>query len=216
MSGFIPVPDVDYYDKAWDDQYKKGLQAKYNNRYLKVHQYLVESLTANDIVLEVGCGMGHFAGNYVAPTCLSFLATDISSVAIDIARKTFPSIADQFQVFDALSKSFLRTDLTKYYHLLSFCKFNTIVALEFLEHIDKDIEFLTSIESGIKLILSLPLNEKQRKGYPPGTPRGYPTHRRIYTEASIHECYGKLIDIRLMKPIQRKPALWMAVVGYKK
>lgn len=216
MNELVPVLGKDHYDKAWKYQYEKDLQVKYNNRYLKVHQYLVESLAPHDIVLEVGCGMGHFTGNYIAPTCLDFLATDISPAAIDIARKTFPSIADKFQVFDALSESFLRTDLTKYYHLLSFCKFNTIVALEFLEHIDKDVEFLTSIESGIKLILSLPLNEKQKKGYPPGTPRGYPSHRRIYTEASIKKRYGSLMTFDLMKPIQRKPALWMAVVGYRK
>ncbi len=216
MSKFIPVPGAVYYDDMWEEQIALGFQAKYNNRYAKLHATLAESLATHDIVLEIGCGMGHFTGNYVAPTCLDFLATDVSPVAIDIARKTFPSIADQFQVFDALSESFLRVEMVRYYHLISMCKFNTIVALEFLEHIDKDIEFLSSIESGIKLILSLPLNERQKKGYPPGTPRGYGAHRRIYTLDGIHNRYGKLIDIQLLQPVQRKPALWTTLIGYKK
>jgi len=217
MSKFIPEPDAKAYDDIWERQVALGKQAKYNNRYAKLHATLAESLAPHDIVLEVGCGMGHFTGNYIAPTCLDFLATDYSPKAIEIAKKTFPLIANKFEVFDPLLGNGLRSDRTSVYRLLlSHFRFNTIVALEFLEHIDQDIEFITSIESGVKVIFSLPLNEKQKSGYPPGTPKGYGLHRRIYTLDSIHERYGKLIDIQLVQPVRRKPALWTTLIGHKR
>ncbi len=192
-----------FYNAGWKTQYDKegvGLY-RYNRRYKSLHVTLLNYLTPQDIVLEVACGTGHFAINYIAVRCEDFLATDFSKTAIDLAQKAFPYMARKFRVLDAFVKVKFR--------------YNTVVALEFLEHTDRDVEFLTLHEKGTKIVFSVPLNEKQKKGKP-GYPAGWASHRRIYTQETLIDRYESVIDIKTIKRVARGRAKWLAVLGYRK
>jgi 2-polyprenyl-3-methyl-5-hydroxy-6-metoxy-1,4-benzoquinol methylase len=195
-----------HYNTRWNQQNKKDGLVKYNNRNILLHTAVACLLKPNDLVLEVGCGAGYFAINHIASICEDFLAVDFSDVAINIAKNNAPELNNKFKVLDVLS-----TDINS----PNFFKYNTIVAIEFLEHTDFDIEFIKSINVGTKVIFSVPLNEREKKGMP-GYPNGYPVHRRIYTESYLRERYRPFINIIDIKIVLRRPAKWMVVLGYSK
>lgn len=199
----LPEKDSAFYNTQWQiqrDKHGVGL-SKYNLRYSSLHKVLARYLNPDDVVLEVACGPGHFAYKYIHPICKDFMATDFSTAVIDIAKEAYPEIADKFEVRGA----FMKTEFP----------YNTIVALEFLEHIDKDRRFLRQIKPGTKVIFSVPLNEKEKPGMP-GVPRGYPSHRRIYSREVLVRRYKHLIDFESIRRVKRKYARWAAVKGYRK
>ncbi len=192
-----------FYDGRWQRQYNMhgaGLP-KYNLRYNSLHKVLATYLNPEDVVLEVACGQGYFANKYLRRICKDFMSTDFSKTAIDMAKEAYPSIADKFHILGAFMK-------TKF-------AYNTIVALEFLEHTDRDVKFLTQVKPGTKVIFSVPINERQKSGMP-GYPRGYPSHRRIYTQQSMESRYGPIIDIEAIRLVTHGRAHWAAVKGYRK
>jgi 2-polyprenyl-3-methyl-5-hydroxy-6-metoxy-1,4-benzoquinol methylase len=129
------------------------------------------------------------------------MSTDFSRTVISIAKEAYPHLASKFYVLGAFMK-------TKF-------PYNTVVALEFLEHIDRDVQFLTQLKDGTKVIFSVTINEKQKRGMP-GYPIGYPSHRRIYTQETIITRYGPMIDFEAIRSVHRRPAHWAAVKGYRK
>lgn len=198
-----PEKTADFYNTRWQlqwDQHGVGL-SNYNLRYNSLHKVLAKYLSPDDVVLEVGCGQGYFAYKYIRPICKDFLSTDFSKTAIAMARAAYPNVADKFEVLGA----FTETEFP----------YNTVVALEFLEHTDRDVEFLTQLKSGIKVVFSVPIHEKQKRGMP-GYPRGYPSHRRIYTQKLIIRRYGPVINFETIRSVKRGFSSWAAVEGHRK
>jgi len=121
-------------------------------------------------ILEIGCGSGQLA-HYIQDEGINHYAGfDFSAKAIDIAKKKDPDL--HFWVGDArLNEQYKNVD------------FNTVICLEVLEHVKKDLEILRNIEQSTNLICSVPNFDA-------------PSHVRWFTsESQIKRRYFKLIDI---------------------
>jgi 2-polyprenyl-3-methyl-5-hydroxy-6-metoxy-1,4-benzoquinol methylase len=166
---------------------------RYFKRYDALYKAALGYIKPTDNVLELGCGMGSFAGEYYANRCKDFRALDFSNVGISMARKRWGNLSNKFTLIDFLSAPLPKFDYT------------IVCSLEVLEHIDKDIELLTMLKPGVTALLSVPKNEKLVNG----KPKGYPVHRRSYSEDTIKDRYGEVLNIKEIRPI----VSWFLIVG---
>ncbi len=165
--------------KEWEsEQYwveQKNQRSEHFYRFDAVYSLIGSYIGKNERVLELGCGVGYFAGRWLAGRCSNFLSIDFSKEAIDVARGNYPSMADKFSVFDMRRLSELDYPYTM------------VVATEVLEHTDSDVEVLESIRAATPVLFSVPKEEKIKK-----TPTRY---RRSYTYATFEDRYGKVLAI---------------------
>jgi len=161
------------YDEVWAEE--KNQLPEHFRRFDAVYAVIASFVRKSDWVLELGCGTGYFAGAFLHGKCDSFLSVDFSNVAIDVARKNFPELKERFRTFDI-----------KRLHELCY-PYTVIIAIEMLEHTDRDIEVLESIAPGALFLFSVPKEEKIKK-----TPT---RHRRSYTYATFEDRYGKILVI---------------------
>jgi len=98
----------------------------------------------NPSILDVGCGTGMFAKLLYKYGYTRYSGFDFSAVRVKIARKVVPN-------FSFFKKNMLDRGMQDIYPL-----YDNIVALEVLEHIENDIEFLRSIPAGKTIIFSVP------------------------------------------------------------
>lgn len=177
--------NIDFYNKIYNAK-----SMRYFRRYSKLYVYLSTNIQPSDRVLDIGCGMGYFDGVYLIPKRCDFRGIDISNVGIKKAKESFKSHANCFNIFNIL-------DIAKYPF-----NYNTIVATEVFEHIDNDIELMSLIKPGTKILFSVPAIEIVVSK----------DHKRKYTEQVIRERYGNIIDIKSIKIIDN----WFAVIAIKK
>ena len=117
-----------------------------NSVYLPVWHCVLENIKANIIknIVDVGCGPGQFAQylfNHISN--ISYTGLDFSSVAIQLAKLRCSK--GQFFVKNILeSDSLGNFDVDLY------------IALEVLEHIDKDLDLIERIPLGKLVIFSVP------------------------------------------------------------
>lgn len=104
-------------------------------------------------ILDVGCGIGWFAGMLASQYRVEVLGVDASEYAIDEARKRYGNVDKlDFQVCDAL--------LIEYEEA-----FDKILCLDVLEHLArKDAQILlkkihTALREGGSLVLCVPIND---------------------------------------------------------
>jgi len=93
-------------------------------------------------VLDAGCGPGQF-GEVCKRTGHEYLGLDYSPKAIELANKK--GWGDYIQV-----------DLEKDHTWIRRGEYDVFTALEFLEHVDKDLEIIEAIPSGRCVVISGP------------------------------------------------------------
>lgn len=93
-------------------------------------------------ILELGCGTGQFAKKLIDNGFNYKLGIDFAQTGIDLCRKRCPGI------------NFICADL----RILNFNGFDydTVICLETMEHIEKDLEILSTIKDYSKVIISVP------------------------------------------------------------
>jgi SAM-dependent methyltransferase len=167
--------------EAYDRQFSESEQAdRHYSRSIEYRLYrkVCERLDGapRQQILEVGCGTGAFAHCVMETSPRSYRGFDFSEVAVQKARAR-TGCHDCFFVGDA-------RHATSYEGL-----YHTIVCLEVLEHIERDLDVIAHWRSASECICSVPNFE-------------YPTHVRWFRdEEEILSRYQHLISIREIERI---------------
>lgn len=163
----------DFYDARYT-------RRRYKRRNRGVWRYIIRNwLGAGLRILDVGCGDGPFGRLCIDLGC-SYVGVDISSVAIENAKKLVPEA------------KFHCADMRVNRSLVTEGDYEVIVFLEFLEHIEKDREVLMEIPSGKTVLFSVPTFWSKE-------------HVRIYeTEQDIIDRYQDLLEIQHIKALHKR------------
>ena len=135
---------ADFYDEAFLHT------EQYNVHYTKSNYYylwcvLVDRVirSGSKLVLDIGCGPGQVA-NFLQDRGLpDYFGLDLSTVATEKASKLCPKY--QFRAENALETDVL-TELS----------YDTVISLEFLEHVQEELSVLEKIRSGTRFIGTVP------------------------------------------------------------
>lgn len=157
----------------------------YDRAYTDSHYYPLWLRVCEEVrrrnsrsVLEVGCGSGSFAHMLFDRVQVDYLGFDFSQEAVSKARKR-TGRADSFVVSRAEDD------------LASTRDHDTIVCLEVLEHIERDLEVVSAWRPGVRCICSVPNFDQ-------------PDHVRYFSnEAEVRARYGSVIDIDTIERIPR-------------
>lgn len=122
-------------------------------------------------ILEIGCGPGQFANMLFDYGFSDYTGFDFSQAAVNMAKKVNPAHADRFFVQDAF-----QTDLLER-------QFDLVICFEVLEHLEADLEMLSRIRPGTKMLLSVPNTDN-------------PTHVRFFpSSGAVRERYQNVMKI---------------------
>lgn len=94
-------------------------------------------------VLDIGCGPGQFGAMLRDGGVAKYRGLDFCQEAINLARIACPEFS--FKVADVFTDSHLEDHL-----------YDTVVSLEFLEHVERDLDVLRRIKPGTNFIGSVP------------------------------------------------------------
>ncbi len=147
----------EFYDKAYNKpntiydvaDYKKSV-------YYPVWREIINSIDERNLkqsnVLDLGCGVGHFAKMLFNNNIFIYNGIDFSKVAIEKAKEY------NSEEVDDMTKciSFTQADLLNSQKLLSELNYNLVFCLEVLEHIEEDLLVLSLIQKGSTLIFTVP------------------------------------------------------------
>jgi 2-polyprenyl-3-methyl-5-hydroxy-6-metoxy-1,4-benzoquinol methylase len=121
--------------------------------------------------LDVGCGPGQFARLCVEEGH-PYVGIDFSQVAIEQGRK------------NGHEAIFHLVDVVKDKSLLKKGNYDTVTLIEFLEHIEEDLEVINSIPEGKNVVFSVPKYWSK-------------AHIRAFnTPKSVFNRYDKLMEIK--------------------
>ncbi len=121
--------------------------------------------------MDVGCGPGQFSRLCVEEGH-PYVGIDFSQVAIEQGMKNNPELI------------FHLVDVVKDKSLIKKGGYDTITFIEFLEHIEDDLEVISSIPEGRNVVLSVPKYWSK-------------AHVRAFnTRKSVYDRYGDLIEIK--------------------
>ena len=109
---------------------KDGLHPKH--RLMNYHKFFVDNVGENDLVLDIGCGNGALTYD-VARKAKRVVGIDSNERSIEIARSRFAGENIEFISGDALTS-------------LPDKKFDVVILSNVLEHIERRIEFLASLQ----------------------------------------------------------------------
>lgn len=143
---------ADYYDSVYSGKIQpnsKPLAYRVSYKlspYYSAWRIAIDQSTNNEIIGDLGCGVGQFAAMCLANGRNYRLGIDFSKVAIDQAKELNPKIAGNFKVGNLLDPEIIE--------LVN--GLDTIYILEVLEHITNDKELLNSLPKGIKVVFSVP------------------------------------------------------------
>lgn len=170
--------DNEYYDEIYKKSHHYSLHTNADSTIYKTLYNLVERLLKKDeTILELGCGTGQFAEKLINNKYNYLIGIDFSSIAIEMCNKRCPSgrfLCEDINTFDINST---------YY--------DTIVSLETMEHIEKDIEILSKIKGGKRIILSLPSFDD-------------PAHVRFFPkELDIKDYYKSVLSDMIVYKVER-------------
>lgn len=162
-----------WYDGVYTNKhsvYRRPVEESgYYNLYKTARDFLPEN--RNTRILELGCGSGQLASLLLATGYINYLGVDFSKVAIGLAKRHAPKT--EFRCMDFATAE--AQGLLK--------QFDSYMAIEVLEHINKDLELLTAIPIGKQIILSVPSS-------------AYTSHVRVFKDlASVNLRYNKVMSI---------------------
>lgn len=120
-------------------------------------------------ILDIGCGPGQFASFLRDKGLPNYHGIDLSDQAINMARATCPGYTfSAGSIFEA--------------DVLDKVAYDTVVAMEFLEHVEDDLVVLKRIRKGARFIGSVP-------DFP------YESHVRYFNSSEeVAKRYGPLFD----------------------
>ena len=194
-------PNKEMTSEAEDKIYNKNHKDK-PRKYYGITNKLCKKYYPNpSCVLEVGSGSGYFAKKYI--NCLKpkkYVACDFCKMAILRMKKRIKMTENtKIQIKYKNINDIRKIDLEK---------FDCVIALEVLEHVTKDLKFLSKINKGTWVFLSVP------RIY------GYNHVRAFLTPDSICYRYRKLLNIYEIREDKRNinfksrhnyPLIWIAV-----
>jgi trans-aconitate methyltransferase len=136
---------AEWYDAVYatPGHYRQGYAA---SPYLPIWREILRRMQAHQdaSVVDLGCGPGQFARLLYDNGIKDYRGLDFSQEAIAVARRVCPELT--FEVADLT--------LPGWEDALGPC--TTVVATEFLEHIDEDVELLERIPKGKRVYLTVP------------------------------------------------------------
>lgn len=162
--GWQPAAAVGSQQAAeWYDTVYRESDA-YRRHYTQAPDYFLWCVVADRLqrlgtrrVLDLGCGAGQVAALLFDRGLPAYLGVDFSPQAIEQARQVCPGYA--FRVADVMSSDVLASE-----------SYDTLLALEFLEHLENDLQVIEQLRPGVRLLASLP-------NFP------YPSHVRHFSSA---------------------------------
>ncbi len=157
---------AEWYDKAFENI------AAYNCPYYQSHYYflwcvLVDRLSRNEAksILDIGCGPGQVAQFLKEKGLKSYFGLDLSPVAIKKAQRLCPDF--EFRAENALEST-----------IYSEFNYDTVISLEFLEHVENEISVIKKLKPGTRFLGTVP-------DFP------YPSHVRHFSSvAEVKERYA--------------------------
>jgi SAM-dependent methyltransferase len=156
---------------AWYDavyQTSKEYRLHYTeSRYYFLWTVIVDRLLHSPLprVLDLGCGPGQFAQLLRDKGILDYRGLDFSLQCIEQARQRCPTF--RFDVADISSSP-----------LLEEAVYDTVIALEFLEHVEQEIAVIRRLRKGVRFLASVP-------NFP------YTSHVRHFSSAQeVQDRYG--------------------------
>jgi acetyltransferase-like isoleucine patch superfamily enzyme len=137
-----------YYNKGY---HRKGSYAEYSKHYKQSVYYplwrqLITHLDFNETIMDIGCGPGQLSKMLYDGGIKKYVGIDFSIQAIKMAKKMCPE-------FNFICANVLQSD-----HIETV-DYNTVIATEFFEHINKDLSVfkrLNRLNREIKIIFSVP------------------------------------------------------------
>ena len=164
----------EWYDRAYSESLKsRGEYSLHpsSSVYILSWERVLEWIGTKDKMADFGCGVGQFAELAISKGKKYVQGIDWSSVAIDAARERNPKHAIAFEVSDIMNPESFSGD------------YDVAVFLEVLEHIEKDVEILSLVPPGKRVIFSVPSF-------------GYKSHYRCFDDIeSVLERYKDIIEI---------------------
>ena len=162
--------EADYYDRVYG-QSEEYLRHYADSVYYPSWTVLVDRMRRAGCqrILDVGCGPGQFAALLHDAGFTDYQGLDFSGRAIEMAQRRVPDF--RFAVGDAQKSD-----------LLGQAGFDVVVSLEFLEHIEPDLEILARVRPGTLVLASVP---------------NFPSHSHVrhFTSAeAVAERYGPLFE----------------------
>ncbi|SDS46273.1 class I SAM-dependent methyltransferase [Opitutus sp. GAS368] len=153
--------------------------------HLARYAFAKSLLRRGDKVVDIACGSGY--GTYeLASIAESVIGVDISSVAIDYARKNFPAGNIEFKIGDAIS---LDTMLSG--------SVDAVVSFETIEHLadaDQDL-FLDAAQKSLSRSGILVISTPNTMVYSGGRATNNPHHLRELTIEQFREKLGKRFGV---------------------
>jgi trans-aconitate methyltransferase len=136
--------DAAYYDDTFHRS-DKWLSDYTESHYYPFWAVLADRMTRAGVssVVDLGCGPGQFAALMRDKGVPRYLGVDFSEARIAQARKACPE-------YEFLSADIFQSDV------LSARDYDTVVATEFLEHIDRDLDVLDAIRPGARFLGTVP------------------------------------------------------------
>jgi 2-polyprenyl-3-methyl-5-hydroxy-6-metoxy-1,4-benzoquinol methylase len=135
---------ADFYDKRF------ASKSRWREHYTKSRYYPVWTVVADRLkrarvarVVDIGCGPGQFACVLRDQGIEHYVGLDFSPLRLEHARKICPEYT--FQQTDIFQSDFLSTH-----------DYDAVVLLEFLEHVERDLEALSRIKPGTLVIATVP------------------------------------------------------------
>lgn len=140
------------------NQISEKTSSFYDDRFSRLDKYLVpprespyfllwravlDKIKPNSSILDVGCGPGQFSQLCVEEGH-SYVGIDFSQVAVEHGRKNNPEL------------TFHLVDVVKDKSLIEKGDYDTITFIEFLEHIEEDLDILRAIPEDKNVVLSVP------------------------------------------------------------
>jgi SAM-dependent methyltransferase len=166
-------------EKEWYEQLYAS-KADYSAHYTHSQYYFLWCVLADRItrrgvrsILDIGCGPGQFAACLRDRGIGRYCGIDLSETAVAMARKVCP----EFQ--------FVAADIFEC-DLIEAAQYDAAVSLEFLEHVERDLDVLGRIPQGKPVFATVP-------NFP------YVSHvRHFKSTGEVYERYRPLIsDLRV-------------------
>ena len=171
-----------YYDEIFKTSKEYHLHYKKSLYYVVWAQVLKFVKQIPDPkILEIGCGTGQFAHYLYDEGYRDYHGIDFSPEAVKIAKGV---VGQSFAVGDSLDKDLYED------------RYNLIIALEIMEHIEGDTTVLGNIRDGASIIMSLPTFDD------PGHVRWFKNPR------DIKRHYYRYIEFRNITRIDRWFVCW--------
>ena len=142
---------AEYYNTGYQSAEAKNYREHYTkSRYFFLWQKIVEliskqpQINKQSSILDIGCGPGQFANYMFDQEYKKYNGLDFSYKAIEYAQQANPNYKNNFTCADLYSTQHHKQ------------KYDLVIALETLEHIEGDIEIIKQIPSDTRFIFSVP------------------------------------------------------------